>query len=170
MIGHRFIAGSLATWTAIAAALTLAACSDSKPQARAPDAPTAPKPPPPEFDLSPLTLADRQANPLNGEVGCAFKVSGPDPLVLAMGSPALPNPAMGLVKVNGKIERLADPSGFDTMVDGVTMNGASKSTVAIQVIGQASGGGKPPAHPATLTYTRADGISRAYAGTWTCAP
>jgi hypothetical protein len=172
MILQRF-----ATAGVIAAALTLVACSDPKPPekpATPPDAPTPATPPAQpadQIELSGLTLADRQANPLGGEIGCFFNVDGPDPFLIAYGSPGLPDPARGLVKVGGKIELISDPSGFDTMVDGAIFKGASKANVAVQVTGPATGGGESPPSPATLTYTRSGGgLSRVYVGTWTCGP
>jgi hypothetical protein len=57
------------------------------------------------------------------------------------------------------------------MVDGAIFKGASKANIAVQVTGPATGGGESPPSPATLTYTRAGGgLSRVYAGTWTCGP
>lgn len=167
MTGYRF-----AAWSALAAALALTACSDQKPKDETPAAAPAPPAPAPtasgeQIELEGLTLADQQANPLGGEVGCYFRMAGPDPFLVAFGSPGLPDPAKGLVKVSAKIELITDPSGFDTMVDGATFNGSSKSIVAVQVTGPAAGG-ESPASPATLTYTRADGVSRVYAGKWAC--
>lgn len=168
MNGYR-----LAACAALATALTLTACSEQTPKeeakakvpAAAPATPAAPAVE--QIELSGLTLADQQANPLGGEIGCYFRTTIPDPLLVAFGSPGLPDPAKGLVKVSGKIELITDPSGFDTMVDGATFNGSSKSVVAVQTTGPAVGGESPSA-PATLTYTRADGVSRVYAGKWSC--
>ena len=75
--------------------------------------------------------------------------------------------AQGLVKVGTYVERIAAPGGFDGLVNGATFTGAGK-TIRIALTGPATGGGESPAYPATLTYDRADGAKRVYAGTWTC--
>ena len=122
------------------------------------------------IQLSALSAADRQANPLQGELGCGFDASGGGgPLLIAMGVVASRDPAFGLVKVGDYVERVAAPGGFDGMLKGATFSGAGK-TVTIAVTGPARGGGESPPRPATLTYDRADGARRVFEGDWTCGP
>ena len=121
-----------------------------------------------EIQLSGLTLADMQANPTQGELACGFAAEGAT-LLTAQGNVGSKEAAQGLVKVTGYVERVAAPGGFNGMVKGATFTGAGK-TILIAVTGPATGGGESPPSPATLTYQRADGASRAFPGTWTCGP
>lgn len=121
------------------------------------------------IQLSGLSLADRQANRLEGELGCSFQAGAGDPLLTAMGFAASKDAAQGLVKVGDYVERVAAPGGFDGMVNGAAFVGQGK-TVTVAISGPAAGGGESPAFPATLTYDRADGAKRVFAGTWTCGP
>lgn len=184
-IQHRAVA-----WALAAATLTLAACSDQTAKDQA-----ASTPPPPsvgtqtrtpavaapaptasttvggdgsEIQLSELTPADMQANPIEGELACGFSADGAR-LLVAQGHVASKDAAQGLVKVASYVERVAAPGGFDGMIKGATFSGQGK-TILIAVTGPAAGGGESPPHPATLTYQRADGASRVFAGTWTCGP
>lgn len=168
---------------AAALALILAACSPKPAADRAEPAPAAPPAPAatPAPDsatvggdgspirLSPLTAADLEANPLEGELGCGFSADGGDRLLVAMGVVGSRDPAFGLVKVGDYVERVAAPGGFDGMLKGATFSGRGK-TVTIAVTGLARGGGESPPRPATLTYDRADGARRVIAGEWTCGP
>jgi len=181
----------LAAWTLAVAALVLTACSDQKTpdqtaatppavgtETRTPAATPAPEPTPDagqtvggdgsQIQLSELTLADLQANPIQGELACGFNAGGAL-LLSAQGHVASKDAAQGLVKVTGYVERIAAPGGFDGMVKGATFTGQGK-TVVIAVTGKATGGGESPPNPATLTYQRADGASRVFTGTWTCGP
>ncbi len=183
----------LAALALAAATLALTACSDQKSQEQAaapPPAvgsetrtPAAMPPPAPastpaagqtvggdgsEIQLSEITFADMRANPTEGELGCSFEAGGVS-LLRAQGNVASKDAAQGLVKVTGSVERVAAPGGFDGLVNGATFTGAGK-TIVIKITGQATGGGESPANPATLTYQRADGASRVFAGTWTCGP
>lgn len=184
--------------TVIAAVLALGACSQQKTedQPAAPPAPdevrtpavapavpgpvsAAPAAPPADgatvggdgsqIQLSGLTRADFQANDLEGELGCHFQADATDPLLAAYGFVGSKAAAQGLVKVGTYVERVAAPGGFDGLVNGATFTGAGK-TIKIAVTGPATGGGESPPYPATLTYDRADGAKRVYAGTWTCGP
>ena len=85
-----------------------------------------------------------------GEQGVTVTVSHAAPV------PDTEGPQLAGITVDGTI-----------LVDGATFNGSSKSVVAVQTTGPAVGGESPSA-PATLTYTRADGVSRVYAGKWSC--
>lgn len=180
-------------WAFAAATLALAACSDQNPQkqtastpppavgseTRTPATPTASAPPAQpggstiggdgsEIQLSDLTSADMQANPIQGELACGFAANGRT-LLIAQGHVASKDAAQGLVKVGDYVERIAAPGGFDGMLKGATFTGAGK-TIIVAVTGPATGGGESPPNPATLTYQRADGASRVYPGTWTCGP
>ena len=181
----------LTSGLAIAALLALAACSGPEaapPAAPAPEAavpPVAEAPPPSDvvapaesptiggdgsaIELSALSGADMEAQPLAGELGCSFSSGTAAPLLVAMGNVASREPAQGLVKVANSVERVAAPGGFDGMLKGAVFNGAGK-TIRIAVTGPATGGGESPPSPATLTYQRADGASRTFAGDWTCGP
>lgn len=120
--------------------------------------------------LSPLSAAEIEQADLPGELGCSF--AAPDaaaPLLVAMGTVASREPAWGVVKVGTYVERVAAPGGFDAMLRGATFSGAGK-TVRIHLTGPAVGGGESPPRPATLTYDRADGARRVFAGLWSCGP
>lgn len=176
----------------LAAALALSACSQQKTEeqstaapapAQAPAQAQAPAAAPPiappaasatvggdgsEIRLSGLSPADLEANPLSGELACGFSADGAT-LLSAKGAVGSKDPAFGLVKVGDYVERVAAPGGFDGMVKGAVFNGQGK-TVTIALTGPAKGGGESPPSPATLTYDRADGAKRVFAGTWTCGP
>jgi len=122
-----------------------------------------------QIQLSGLTRADFEANALEGEMGCSFQAAATDPLLAAYGFVASKDAAQGLVKVGTYVERVVAPGGFDGLVNGATFTGAGK-TIKIAITGPATGGGESPPYPATLTYDRADGAKRVYAGTWTCGP
>jgi hypothetical protein len=183
-IQHRAV-----VWALAAATLTLAACSDQTAKDQAASTPppavgtetrtpavSAPAPTASttvggdgsEIQLSELTLADLQANPIEGELACGFSADGAR-LLVAQGHVASKDAAQGLVKVASYVERIAAPGGFDGMVKGATFRGQGK-TILIAVTGKATGGGESPPNPATLTYQRADGASRVVTGTWTCGP
>lgn len=176
--------------TAIAVVLLLAGCSgekaadpttspaESPPVTGEPSVP-APAPAPAEgattggdgsaIELSALSAADMQANPLGGELACSFSSPTQSPLLVAQGVVASREPAQGLVKVGSYVERVAAPGGFDGMLKGATFTGAGK-TITIAVTGPATGGGESPPSPATLSYQRADGASLTLAGRWECGP
>jgi hypothetical protein len=178
----------IAAWALAAATLALTACSDQKTSEQTATSPpavgsetrtpaTAPPPAPAgqtvggdgsEIQLSELTAADMQANPIDGELACGFSADGKQ-LVLAQGFVGSKDAAQGLVKVASYVERIAAPGGFDGMIKGATFTGQGK-TIVIKITGPATGGGESPASPATLTYQRADGASRVFVGTWTCGP
>ena len=122
-----------------------------------------------QIQLSGLAPADLQANRLEGELGCSFRTAAGDQLLYALGYAGVKDPAYGLVKVAGSVERVAAPGGFNAMVKGAAFSGQGK-TVTIALTGKPIGGGEAPPYPATLTYDRADGAKRVFAGTWTCGP
>jgi len=161
---------------AIAAVLLLAACSGQEAAAPAPmpdGAPPADVPTPggggSAIQLSALSEADMAAQPLTGELGCNFSTDTASPLLIAMGTVASREPAQGLVKVSGTVERITAPGGFDGMPKGAVFTGQDK-TIRITLTGPAAGGGESPPSPATLTYERADGARLTLAGRWECGP
>jgi len=165
--------------------LLLTACSraDTPEAAPAPaqpmsTAPAAPAPASPgatvggdgsDIQLDTLSEADLREAALPGELACSFAASKDTPLLVAAGNVGGDDPAQGIVKVSGYVERIGAPGGFNAMTDGTTFNGKGK-TIEITMTGAASGGGESPPRPATLTYQRADGASRAIDGMWQCGP
>lgn len=122
-----------------------------------------------QIQLSDLTLADQQAHPLKGELSCHFRDKAGALLLVASGFSGVKEPGFGLVKVLDSVEQVVAPGGYDAMVNGTAFGGQGK-TVTIAITGPATGGGESPPSPATLTYDRADGAKRVFAGTWTCGP
>lgn len=120
--------------------------------------------------LSPLTAADIEGASLAGELACAFSTTpGGVPLLLARSDVASDVPARGLVKVGDYVEPVAAPGGFDGILRGAKFSGAGK-VVLVEPTGPATAGGESPPRPATLTYHRADGARRTFAGQWQCGP
>ncbi len=127
-----------------------------------------------EIRLDPLAPVDLADASLPGELGCTFSSPGLSPgvfvpLLVAKGNVASRDAAIGIVKVAGYVERVAAPGGFDAMAKGTSFSGKGK-TIGIALTGPATGGGESPSRPATLTYDRADGARRSFAGTWQCGP
>ncbi len=173
MTGFR---GRLTGGVAIAAVLLLAACSGQEAAAPAPrpDAATPAEAPAPPgegstIQLSALSAADMDAQPLAGELACGFSTDRATPLLIAKGNVASRDPAQGLVKVSGSVERISAPGGFDAMPRGAVFTGQDK-TIRITLTGPAAGGGESPPSPATLTYERPDGGRLTLAGRWECGP
>lgn len=181
-------ASSPALAALLAAGLALGACSErgeaDRPATAGPPAAPAQAPPgrPPApadsptvggdgsaIELSPLSAQDIETAALPGELACAFSTSAASTLLLAKGNVAAREPAVGVVKVAGYVEQVAAPGGFDGMLKGAVFSGRGK-TLRIAIAGPAAGGGESPPRPATLTYQRADGAERVFAGTWTCGP
>ena len=179
----------------ISLAITLAACSDADDQpvaaepveapaaAASPDPTAAIVPPSPAVGiaaatiggdgsairLSALSAGEIADAGLRGELGCSFSTSEASPLLVAMGNVASKDPAFGLVKIGDTIERVGAPGGFDAMLNGTTFSGRG-TTINIALTGPATGGGESPPRPATLTFDRADGAQRVFAGRWECGP
>lgn len=127
-----------------------------------------------QIRLDPLAPVDVAEATLSGELGCTFSSPGEAPgvfapLLVAKGNVASRDAAIGIVKVAGYVERVAAPGGYDAMAKGATFSGAGKA-IRIDLTGQASAGGESPPRPARLTYDRADGAKRSFAGTWQCGP
>ncbi|MBU4612532.1 hypothetical protein IMZ29_18870 [Achromobacter sp. GG226] len=181
---HRVLSTLAATLTV---GLLFTACSraDAPEAAPAPaqPTPTAPAAAPPvtpsagatvggdgsDIQLDPLSEADVRDAALPGELACSFATDKTAPLLLASGNVGGDDPAQGIVKVSGYVERIGAPGGFNAITDGATFNGKGK-TIEIALTGEATGGGESPPRPATLTYQRADGASRAIEGMWQCGP
>ncbi len=122
-----------------------------------------------DIQLEELTQEDVEGAALSGELVCNFLGDGALPLLYATGVVASDEPAQGVVKVSGYVERIGAPGGFEGITDDPTFTGQGK-TIAIAVTGPATGDGESPARPATLTYERADGASRTFEGLWQCGP
>lgn len=166
--------------TALLTAALLAGCSPSDQPADAPVAVAAPATPASasgatiggdgsEIQLEPLTESDLEGAGLSGELACGFSVQDHPPILVATGIVGSDEPAQGVVKVSGYVERIAAPGGFGGILDDPTFTGQGK-TIGVAVTGPASGGGESPPRPATLTYDRADGARRTFDGLWQCGP
>lgn len=119
--------------------------------------------------LTPLSAREIADADLAGELGCSFSMANASTLLIAKGAVASKDAAQGVVKVGDYVERVAAPGGFDAMLKGGVFTGAGK-TLRVAITGPAIGGGESPPRPATMTYERADGASRTFAGQWTCGP
>ncbi len=122
-----------------------------------------------EIRLSALSPAEIAEGRLSGELGCSFSTDEASPLLVAMGNVASKEPAFGLVKVGDYVEPVSAPGGFDGLLKGAAFAGRGK-TVRVDLTGPPVGGGESPPRPATLTYDRADGARRVFAGRWECGP
>ena len=122
-----------------------------------------------DIQLDALTESDLAGAELPGELACSFSTSDTSPILLAKGFVGSKEPAQGVVKVAGSVERVSAPGGFDEIEDDPTFMGQGK-TIKIVVTGHPVGGGESPSRPATLTYERADGASRTLPGHWQCGP
>lgn len=108
----------------------------------------------------------KQAN-LSGKIGCGFFAKGEaEPLLFARSDAEAAARAQGMVKVAGYNEAVSASGGGTAMRDGTRFAGKSK-TITIRVTGPALPDVQS-ARPASLTYDRADGASRAVEGLWVC--
>lgn len=121
-----------------------------------------------EIQLGVLDAQDVAQAQLAGELSCAF-VHDDGALLHAAGNVASVDPALGVVKVSGVVERVRAPGGFDGILEDPVFTGRGL-TLRIRSTGPAIGGGESPPRPATLTYLRADGASRSFGGRWQCGP
>lgn len=121
-----------------------------------------------QIRLLPLASSDLDANPLPGELACAF-IDGGQTLLLAHGDVASDEPARGLVRVGDYVETVATPGGFDAMLRGARFEGRG-TVIVIAPTGPAVGRGESPPAPATLTFHRADGARLDVSGQWQCGP
>lgn len=122
-----------------------------------------------DIQLDELTQGDIEGAALSGELACSFSTGDGAPILFATGIVASDEPAQGVVKVSGYVERIAAPGGFNGITDDPTFTGQGK-TIEIALTGPASGGGESPPRPADLTYQRADGASSTLSGRWQCGP
>lgn len=122
------------------------------------------------IELGLLTAEDIDGAALEGELACSFSATADEPpLLFASGNVASGDPSRGVVKVAGYVELVAAAGGFDAMLRGTRFSGAGK-VILVELTGPATGGGESPPNPATLTYQRADGAERMFAGQWQCGP
>lgn len=119
--------------------------------------------------LSALSAGDIQTARLQGELVCAFAEQG-GTLLYASGDVASTERATGIVKIGDYVEPISAPGGFDGILRGATFAGRGTTVSVARTSDQPIGGGESPAHPATLTFQRADGASRVFTGNWTCGP
>ncbi|NHK26882.1 hypothetical protein FF098_003040 [Parvularcula flava] len=122
--------------------------------------------------LSPLTAADRRANQLDGELGCAFTLAGDDaPLFIGAGYAGVDEPAYGLIKIASTVERVTSQTadGFGGMEDGGRFSGRGM-TIEISPTGEDRADHEGLLQDATLTAMRGDGAERTWSGDWTCGP
>lgn len=122
-----------------------------------------------EISLNALTETDLGGANLSGELACQFMAEDAGPLLFARGNVDSFEPAQGVVKVAGYVERVSASGGFDGMTDSPTFHGKGK-TVHVRVTDEPSEGGESPPRLATLTYDRADGAQRTWTGQWRCGP
>jgi hypothetical protein len=89
-----------------------------------------------------------------------------------MGDAASTVPATGVVKIMDSVELVVarTSGGFDAILKGGTFVGQGKVLRVTLAGAKPVGGGESPAHPATLTYDRADGARRTVQGLWSCGP
>lgn len=121
------------------------------------------------IQMDTLTQADIEGANLGGELACSFTTGNTPPLLLATGVVGSDDPAFGVVKIAGYVERIAAPGGFEGITNDPTFTGQGK-TIKIAITGAPVGGGESPYRPARLTYMRADGASLTMDGRWNCGP
>jgi len=122
--------------------------------------------------LLPLAAADREAQPLAGELGCDFSVER-EVLLVAMGNVAdTAGRAEALAKIDAGPVRLVarDTGGFDGLPDGGAFSGEGISAVVSCVSDARPRGGESPPCSAELIVRRGDGAEHRVAGQWTCGP
>ncbi|MEN7538331.1 hypothetical protein [Aurantiacibacter flavus] len=150
------------------APLILAACNEGAPEppvaSDEPAAPVASGVSMAEGQSAPIMLdvimpEDIAAEPLDGELGCSFSFSrNDDPLLVAKGFVDSQRQAMGAVKIDGTVMRLAKDGkgGFGDMPDGASFTNGTVSA-RVEVTGEADPGAAPSESPlktARLTIAR----------------
>ncbi|WP_070888110.1 hypothetical protein M1D96_12165 [Pseudomonas sp. D1-3] len=121
--------------------------------------------------LSPLDERDIAANPLKGELICAFSV-GRNTLLYAAGNVATQADAEAIVKFADQVMTVRAPGGFDQMLQGTTFKG-ERLVIEVKLTEQphkADGNGASVYPSATLTYIRNDSAMRSEQGQWECGP
>ncbi len=165
------------------APLFLAACNQSAPdQPVASEAPTASAAAGASMaggQSAPIMLdvimpEDLAAEPLEGELGCSFSFSrSDDPLLVAKGVVDSQSQAMGAVKIDGTVMRLAKEGkgGFGDMPDGASFTNGTVSA-RVEVTGEADPGAAPSESPLkTARLTIARGTRQIVIdGFYACAP
>lgn len=155
---------------AVISGLLLAGCSPSEQATAERPVEVAPAPAGPEIQLDQLTEGDLNGAGLSGELACTFSTAGnAPPILFATGIVASNQPAQGIVKVAGHVERIEAPGGFNGLTGNPTFTGQGK-TIEITVTGASSGGGESPPRPANLAYKQTDGASSTVEGLWQCGP
>ncbi|OYW46855.1 MAG: hypothetical protein B7Z08_09920 [Sphingomonadales bacterium 32-68-7] len=158
-----------------AAVLLLAACS---PAGDAPaDPPSAVAAPTTSSEglppgLAVLTPDDYAADPLSGELACAFTADGGTLLAMRGNVADRTGRAEGLVKVGARrlLGQADEPGGYDGLPDGTGFS-ADGLTIAVELVSNTPlAGGESPPYPARLIARWATGTERTYEGTWTCGP
>ncbi len=121
--------------------------------------------------LAPLTPADREAYPLEGELGCAFD-SEEGALFIAFGDVGdEERRAQALVKVAGQPERLTarETGGYDGLPDGGVFAGPVMTITVARTSETPLAEGESPPYPAKLLLER-EGSAQTIPGRWTCGP
>lgn len=119
--------------------------------------------------LAPLTVHDIALADLPGELACGFADRSQKTLLFASGDVQADDNAVGLVKIDGSIERVTAPGGFNALVQGLTLEGSS-GTVAVRILDGPTASGESPPRPATITLARPREADVSTDGTWTCGP
>lgn len=166
----RFCRGAASVLAVAASLVLLAGCAandESGDEAVSQDSPPAST----STKLSPLDEQDIAANPLKGELICAFSV-GRSTLLYAAGNVASQADADAIVKFADQVMPVRAPGGFDQMLHGTTFKG-ERLVVEVKLAEQprkADGDGASAYPPATLTYIRNDSAMRSVQGKWECGP
>ncbi|MEH3039122.1 MAG: hypothetical protein PGN21_03515 [Sphingomonas paucimobilis] len=119
--------------------------------------------------LVPLTAQDIARAKLPGELACGFAERGEDTLLYASGDVQSDEDAIGLIKVEGSVQRLTAPGGFDALVRGPTLTG-SEARIDIGIEDGPSASGESPPRSASMTLARHGKPDVRIDGTWTCGP
>ena len=119
--------------------------------------------------LTPLTARDIALANLPGELACGFADRGQRALLYASGDVRSDEDAVGLLKIDGSVERVTVAGGFDALLRDPVLTG-SQATVAVRIAEGASASGESPPRPASILLERAGQPDVRVDGTWTCGP
>jgi len=170
----KFCRGSVTVLAVAASLVLLAGCAanneESQDEAVSNDSPLAST----STKLSPLDEQDIAANPLRGELICAFS-KGRSTLLYAAGNVATQADADAIVKFADQVLRVHAPGGFDQMQRGASFKGERlvaevKLAERAKQPQQAGSDGASSYPSATLTYIRNDSAMRSVQGKWECGP